>query len=201
MDDDTVLIIGGTKVDPVLLESRAISRCELEECQAACCTEGVYIFRSETDDIRRHAGLIQPHVRPEHRDPETWFDGEVIEETDHPMGGTAEGSAVFPDSTHPAGRSCVFLRPDKRCALQAAGIAEGEHPWRFKPFWCALHPLEFDAGVLTFAEDNAVFRSGGSCSRPQPVSVPIFRLYQEEVTLALGLAGFAELEAIAAARS
>ena len=193
-----IIMIQGTKVDPVLLEPRSIGRCVLDECHAACCTEGVYVFSSEVSDVRRHADLIGPHLEPGRRDPAGWFDGETIEETDHPLGGTAEGTVVYPDGTHPAGRSCVFLRSDKRCGLQVAGVAAGEHPWRFKPFWCALHPLEFDCGVLTLAEDSAVYQSGGSCNRPQPGhAIPIFRLFEEEVTLALGTAGFAELEAIA----
>ncbi len=199
MDGRQIITIHDTKVDRVLLEKRPIGRCVMEQCQASCCTAGVWVFSTEVVDIRRHTDLIRPHLSPERRDPAGWFDGVVQNEPDHPLGGTAEGTVVLPDATHPAGRSCVFLRQDRQCALQAAGLAAGEHPWRFKPFWCALHPLEFDAGVLQLADSNPVFQSGGSCSRPQPDPVPVYRLFEDEVTLALGPAGFAELDAIARA--
>ena len=53
---------------------------------------------------------------------------------------------------HPMGANCIFLRPDRRCGLQAASIAAGEHPWRWKPFYCALHPITFDGCVVKLCE-------------------------------------------------
>jgi len=192
------IVVNGIRVDPVLLEVRHNRRCALGECEADCCTSGVYVFTHEKADILAHQELIKSHLTPERRDAGAWFDGVEIVETDHPDGGTAEGTGVLPDPTHPTGAACVFLRPDRRCALQVASVAAGEHEWRFKPLWCAMHPLVFDEGVLTLAEESEVFRQGGTCSRPDPDSrKPLYRVYEAEARLALGDAGYEELDALA----
>lgn len=192
------VVAGGTPVDQVLLEVRRTRGCGFGECDAMCCINGVYVFTEEVDDLLEHQELIKPHLSPGRRDVSTWFDGIVITETDHPAGGTAQGTVVMPDETHPAGQSCVFLRPDRACGLQVAGRAAGEDDWRFKPLWCAMHPLVFDEGVLTVADDNPVSLAGGHCSRPDPESdVPLYRVYEAEARLALGDAGFEALDVIA----
>jgi hypothetical protein len=155
----------------------------------------VYVFSEEVAGILESQGRIKPHLSPDRRDASGWFDGVVIEETDHPAGGTAQSTIVMPDETHPAGQSCVFLRPDRACALQSATRPDGRH---FKPFWCALHPLVFDAGVLTMADDSPVAVAGGHCSRPDPESdLPLYRVYEAETRLALGDACYEALDALA----
>jgi hypothetical protein len=103
---------------------------------------------------------------------------------------------VISDPTHPAGQTCIFLTPDRLCALQAAGIASGEHPWRFKPFYCALHPLTLDEGILALGELSEMYREGGSCNRPSETLIPVYQLFDVETKLALGEAGYALLEAV-----
>ncbi len=194
--DDEPLIINGLAVDRGVLEARPIRHCRLEECQAHCCGGGVSISTQQAEDILAHAELIQPHLPPDRRDPRTWFDWILEPETDHPNGGALTNTTVVEDSTHPMGANCIFLRLDRKCGLQAAGIAAGEHPWRWKPFYCALHPITFDEGIVVLAEGNELYVDGGSCNRPDPAAlIPVYKLFEAEVKLALGEAGYAELEA------
>jgi hypothetical protein len=195
-DDTEPLIINGTPVDPTLLEMRASRRCALGECQAHCCGWGVSINVEQAHDILAHEGLILPHMPAERRDPDQWFDWITEPEYDHPSGGVLTNTTVVEDPTHPTGHNCIFLRSDRKCALQVAGVAAGEHPWRFKPFYCALHPLTFEKHELVLGEGNPLYIKGGSCNRPSSGDVlPVYQLFEWEVKLALGEAGYAELEA------
>jgi hypothetical protein len=196
------LKVNGFAVHPGLLEARPIRRCNLDECQAHCCGWGVSIQTKQVDDILAHQELIKPHLPPDRREAAKWFDGELEPEEDHPAGGMVNSTSVVEDPTHPTGHNCVFLRPDRKCALQVAGIAAGEHPWRFKPFYCALHPITFDTHVIQLDQENELYVEGGSCNRPDPGHViPLYQLFDVEMKLAIGEEGYAELEALARARA
>jgi hypothetical protein len=151
------------------------------------------------DDILAHQDLIKPLLPPERRDPAQWFEGDEGLDTDYPEAGTGTGTAVVEDPTHPAGQTCIFLLPESRyCALQSAGMANGEHPWRFKPFYCALHPLGLDGEELVLVEQSEMYLDGGSCNRSTDGSViPVYKLFEPEAKLVLGEAGYAALEAVA----
>lgn len=197
--DEEPLIINGRRVSRGLLAARPMRRCELVECQSYCCSGGVYIHTRQADDILAHQELIQPHLPPERRDPALWFAGDEGLDTDWPEAGHATATTVVPDPTHPAGQTCIFLLPESRwCALQTAGIASGQHPWRFKPFYCALHPLGLDDGVLQLVEQSEMYLDGGSCNRSTDGSlIPVYRLFEPEVKLVLGEEGYAELDTLA----
>ncbi len=191
------LMINGRAVDPGLLEARAMRRCRLDECQSYCCSGGVWIHLRQVEDILAHQALIMPHLPPERRDPSLWFDGTVEPDEDYPEAGDCTGTAVVDDPTHPAGHTCVFLRPDRLCALQATGLANGEHPWRYKPFYCALHPLVLDGGEVGLAEDSEMYQDGGNCNRPDPGTlIPLYQLFDVETKLVIGEAGYAALEVL-----
>jgi len=195
------ILINAIAVDAQLLETRPVRRCAIDDCQAYCCTGGVYIALNEVETVLAHQDLIRPHVAPERRDPALWFDNEVVPDDDHPRGGQVMGTRVLPDPSHPVGESCVFLRPDRKCALQAAGLAAGEHPWRFKPFYCALHPLVYEEKRLVLSEHSEMYLEGGSCNRPQAgPAIPLYELFDDELRLALGEAGYAQLRTLAQAR-
>ncbi len=187
------------KVDPQLLEARPIRRCLPGECQSHCCGWGVDLNVKEAEDILAHAEVIQPHLPPERRDPALWFDGSSQPERDHPAGGTLTATNVIKDSTHPTGHNCIFLLPDRKCALQVASIAAGEHPWRYKPFYCASHPVTFTRQVVTLDDKNPLYIKGGSCHRPTAdgATVPVYKLFEPEVRLLLGDEGYAQLDALA----
>lgn len=190
------LMIGGRAVDPDLLEARALRRCRLEECQSYCCSGGVWIHLRQVDDILAHQALILPHLPSDRHDTSQWFDGTLEPDTDYPEAGDCTGTAVVEDATHPAGHTCIFLRPDRLCALQAAGLANHEHPWRYKPFYCALHPLVLDEGELSLAEDSEMYKEGGNCNRPADELIPLYQLFDVETKLVLGEAGYAVLDAL-----
>jgi hypothetical protein len=197
-DSDDYLMVRGRAVMPNMLEAREIRRCLPGECHSYCCSGGVGIHTRQADDILAHQHLILPHMPPERRDTSQWFDGSHEPDDDYPEAGPVTGTSVIDDPTHPAGQTCIFLLPeDRRCALQAASIAAGEHPWRFKPFYCALHPLTIEEGVLCLAEDSEMYASGGSCNRPNPgVPIRLFELFDVETKLVVGDEGFAELESL-----
>ena len=196
------LVINGLKVDARLLEAQTIRRCRLEECQALCCGGGVYIRQQEMQAILARAEVFQPYLPPDRRDPRTWFYEELEPDDDHPAGGLGAHTAVVDDATHPFECTCVFLRADRKCVLQLASLDLGEHPWRFKPFYCALHPITFDRHLITLDDQNPMFILGGSCCRPDADHpVPLYKLFEAELRLALGEAGYEQLEALAASRA
>jgi hypothetical protein len=194
-DNPQNLTINGLAVEGRLLESRPVRRCDLAECQAHCCSCGVYLNLEDAKKILDHQQIIFPHLPPERRNPEKWFDSTMEPDHDHPSGGMLTGTNVVRDPTHPAGQTCVFLRPDRKCALQVASIAAGERPWHLKPFYCALFPLVFHQRELILDDENEVFLEGGSCIRPSAGEpIPMFRLFEMEMKLAMGDAGYKELE-------
>lgn len=196
------IVANGIAVDRVLLEARATCRCTIDQCRARCCGSGVYIHVDQVKDILAHQELIRPHLAESDRDPGSWFDQDFEVDEDHPAGGTCVGTRVVADPTHPDRERCVFLRSDRKCALQAAGIAAGNDPWRFKPFYCALFPLAFYRKRLVLDEENEVYTGGGSCQRPSSGErVPLYRLFEAETKLVLGEKGFAELHAQAQAEA
>ncbi len=196
------LVINHLRVDADLLQRREVRRCNLSECQSACCSGGVYITVREADDILAHAAIIQPFLPESRRNPEIWFDDSREPDDDHPTGEMCTGTSVIEDLTHPAGQTCIFLRPDRLCALQKASIETGEHPWRYKPYYCALHPLVWEEKILVLAEGSEVYLEGGSCNRPAPGEpIQLVDLFDEELRLALGNDGYAELRDVAQQRN
>jgi Fe-S-cluster containining protein len=196
------IVVNGIAVDRNLLEARATCRCRIEQCQAHCCGSGVYINVDQVKDILAHQEQIRPHLAEGDRDPAGWFDQDFEVDEDHPAGGTCVGTKVVKDPTHPDGERCVFLQRDRSCALQAAGIAAGGDPWRFKPFYCALYPLAFYRKRLVVDDENPVYTGGGNCQRPSSGErTPLYRLFDAETKLVLGEKGYAELDAYARAEA
>ncbi len=88
---------------------------------------------------------------------------------------------------HYGGTACVFLREDYKCALQVAGEAAGEHPWRFKPFYCILHPLDLDEkGRITLDESGLLVSEPASCLREAEISTSLLKLFEAELRYLLG---------------
>ncbi len=112
--------------------------------------------------------------------------------------GAYTGTTTVPDSTHPNGETCVFLRPEDRyCAIQVACLANNMPAWELKPYYCCLFPLvdEWDGvqRTLLLDEGNDLFERGGSCAEPAPEPQPLIQVYAEEVSLALGLEGYRQV--------
>ena len=163
--------VGIWKVEARLLTLSASRRCDLAECRAHCCGGGVWIDVGEAARIIEAAEKIKPQLPEPLRDEELWFDGVVEADSDFPSG-YAMGTRTQPNPGHPMGTSCVFLRPDYRCALQVAGEVNGQRPWEYKPYYCALHPITqsgleigLDAENEIYTEEAAAIGRGLSRSR------------------------------------
>lgn len=168
-------------------------RCTLGECHAACCLHGVWIDRLEQKDILANAAKIALHMAADLQDPADWFD-EREEADDHSISGWVVHSTVLPDPNHYGETACVFLRQDHLCALQVAATAEGLHPWRFKPFYCILHPLDIDDdGRITLDETELMLDEPGSCLRPAEQLIPLIETFEPELRYLLGEKGYQKL--------
>ncbi len=174
------------EIHPRLFRSEPLQRCCLDECRAACCLYGVWLDQAEWADIRKHSGLIIPHMPAGRDDPDLWIDGREEPDEFVPSGRVVH-SRVLPDPGHYGGSACVFLRADHKCALQVAGQAAGLHPWRFKPFYCVLHPLDLDErGRITLDETEALLAEPGSCLRPAARPIPLLVTFEPELRYLLG---------------
>ncbi|NPA26453.1 MAG: DUF3109 family protein [Chloroflexi bacterium] len=174
------------RLDPRLAQPMPIRRCDWPACGAACCFQGVWVDEAEIEDILRHASQIQPYLEPEDRDPEQWF--EATREPDpHSLSGWVRPARVRDAAWHPKGTRCIFLRRDARCALQVAALAAGEHPWRWKPFYCILHPLDLDAqGRITLPPWQELVAEPASCVRPSDQPHRPVELFREEIRYLTG---------------
>ncbi len=174
------------RINPRLLRAEPMRRCMLGECQAACCLHGVWIDRLEAQDIQQHADLILPHMPADCRDPLDWFDGRE-EPDEHATSGFTVHSTVLPAPEHYGETACIFLRSDHKCALQVAADANGLHPWRFKPFYCILHPLDLDEqGRITLDETDLMIAEEGSCLRACEEQIPLLETFEPELRYLLG---------------
>lgn len=181
------------RINPRLLQSEPMRRCTLGECRAACCLHGVWVDRLEMKDILANAARIAPHMEEDRRDPADWFD-EREEEDEHSISGRVGHSTVLPDPDHYGETACIFLRKDHLCALQVAAHAEGLHAWRFKPFYCILHPLDIDdQGRITLDETELMLDEPGSCLRPADRPIPLYETFEEELRYLLGEKGYQRL--------
>ena len=147
-----------------LFRTTRLQRCRLGECHAACCLHGVWVDPLEKEDVLRNAGAILPHLPETRRNPEEWFGAKSEKDSSFPSG-CVVSSAVIANPAHYGGTECVFLRPDGLCALQVAAEAVGEHPWRWKPFHCIIHPITTEDGEFTIASDEELLAEEGGCFR------------------------------------
>jgi hypothetical protein len=174
------------EVNPRMLESEPMQRCRLRRCEGACCLHGVWLDAEEVRKIQQNAERIARHMPPGQRDPGCWFEDRRDTDPFTPSGEVIH-STVLPDPDHYGGSACVFFRPDFRCALQVASVAEGFHPWHFKPFYCILHPLDLDEqGRITLDTTDALLDEPGSCLRPAKRPIPLLVTFEPELRYLLG---------------
>ncbi|MFC1997138.1 DUF3109 family protein [Chloroflexota bacterium] len=181
-------------INPRLLKSEPVRRCMLDECHAACCLHGAWVDQIEIKDILSHADLIGPHMRLELADPSEWFD-ERREADQHAISGEVGHTTVLPAPEHYGGTACIFLRSDHKCALQTAADVGLLHPWRFKPFYCILHPLDLDdQGRITLDDTDLMLAELGSCLRPEKQPIPLIETFADELRYLLGEKGYRQLK-------
>jgi hypothetical protein len=163
-----------------------IQRCRLEECRGACCLYGAWVDRLEMEDIRANSHLITDWMCAGYQDPESWFDGR--QESDrHALSGEVHHTTVLDDPNHYDGTACIFLREDYKCSLQVAADQSGLHPWRFKPFYCVLHPLDLDEdGRITLDETETLLKEPASCLRPSDRRRSLLEIFEPELRYLVG---------------
>ena len=182
------------RVNPRMLKAEPLQRCKLGECKGACCVFGVWVDLREVDDIMRNAAVILPYMPEDARTPGEWF--AAVEDTDkRSPSGKVIHTAVENRPAHYRGTACVFCLADGKCALQVAAVANGLHPWRFKPFYCILHPLDLDEdGIITMDKVDEMVGEEGSCVRPAPEPIPLIETFEPELRYLLGEKAFEELK-------
>ncbi len=171
----------GYHLHPKLNTESHLQRCDWPNCKAACCIYGVWVDKLHAKEILSHAALIAPHMHPEHTDPSCWFDGQE-EDDDFALTGKVVHSTIIPNHEHYGGTACIFLRPDYKCALQVTADENGLHPWRFKPFYCILHPLDLEEdGRITLGEEALLAEEPASCLRSSEQPRLLSSLFPEEL--------------------
>lgn len=174
------------RITPHMLGSEPLRRCTLGECNGACCVFGVWVDTREVADILSHAQMIIPHMPPESHNPGEWF-APVEDKDEHSPTGKVIHTAVENHPEHYGGTSCIFWRDDAKCALQVAGVENGLHPWRFKPYYCIIHPLDQDEdGRITLDDTEVLASEPGSCLRRAQEPIPLVETFEEELRYLLG---------------
>ena len=185
------MIINGFKIHPELLQQVYAERCVLHECLGACCVGGAWLDGEQLRIIVPQVEAIQANLPEERRDPNTWFSAPSADE-DSP-GGAVIGTNVVDDPCHPGETCCVFLRPDRLCALQVTSQQLGlEYPG-LKPVFCALYPLQIRQGEIVIDHETEQNFGSVTCQRACATRQPLYRMFKDELVLLLGADGFEEL--------
>lgn len=185
------LVIQGIRIDQSILRKKKIERCLLSECNAACCAGGVWLNPDEMPRILEWVEIIKKHLPSDRQDESKWFHKGKRDKnspTGYEMGTTTAYDPLLPDNT-----CCVFLKSDRKCALQVISRENGLGWPGVKPFYCALYPLYLEDNILSVDEDTPHHLEGGTCSRPAAKATAIYKIYSEEATLVLGEDGYREL--------
>lgn len=180
-------------VNPRMLANEPIMRCNLDECQGACCIYGVWVDQREVADILKHAALILPHMPEDCRETADWFAGSQDKDP-HSPSGIVIHTGVENRPEHYGQTACSFWLNDGKCALQVAAVKNGMHPWRFKPYYCILHPLDLDEqGRITVDETEELLNEFGSCVRRSETLTPLTITFEQELRYLLGDKRYQEL--------
>ena len=173
-------------INPRLLKAEPMQRCSLGTCKAACCLYGVWMDSEEVTYILGRAEIIAPHMEPAYADPTLWLDGRTEGDIFAPTR-VVKHSAVVACDWHYGGSACIFIRRDFKCALQVAAEAQGYHPWKYKPFYCILHPLDLDSqGRLDLDQTHLLLEEEGSCLVPADQPIPLLVTFEPELRYLMG---------------
>jgi hypothetical protein len=183
MENDGSLIVNGIRIDPDVLRKDGVRRCAEVNCVAACCSDGVWLREDEAPHILAWADTIKACLPAERHDESTWFE----------QGNNELGTASVDDPLRPDDTCCVFLQPDRKCALQVVSQAHSLGWPGLKPYYCALYPLYFENGVLLVDDATPLNVTGAMCRQAKPPRRAMYKLYKEEAKLVLGEDGYREL--------
>ena len=118
--------------------------CELGKCRATCCHDGVILTEEEVAGIGEALERGEDRLKAYGWRPENW----LTTSSGRSRSVTLEGGSLADDfPAHFPKTRCVFLDEEHRCVLQRLAIDEGQHPWKWKPISCWMHPLVLKPGV------------------------------------------------------
>ena len=149
------------QVDPYVFSAKFPEQCRLDLCRSRCCRFGVWVDLKEKEEILARQELFSHLLRPEAKDPESWF-GAVEPDADCPSGHAVE--------TMDTAGACAFFHPDHGCVLQKGAAEAGLHEWEIKPRFCILFPLVVSEGTLTVDEDMKSLWCMKQKNRTHPVA-------------------------------
>lgn len=156
--------LADTPVDAASFERR-LTPCLLARCGGTCCAEGVSLNGEEalvlTQLTRKHAAFFR-ELLPDMPEPALVREDGVQRTAKKPRdfhGRVPDYPPHFPDT------ACAFLTEDARCALQCLAVAEGKHPWAYKPVACWLHPISISPERIALPDENTDPYPGGFASQ------------------------------------
>lgn len=185
------MIINGIRIDRGVLGMDAVRRCGDIPCAGACCTDGVWLRDGEASRILEWAEKIKACIPEDRHDESKWFE----------QGKEEMGTVSVADPMRPGDTCCVFLQPDRKCALQVVSKANNLGWPGIKPFYCALYPLYTENDTLLVDHKTPRNVKGAMCRRGNPPKQVVYKLFKEEISLALGEDGYRELCEMAEARA
>jgi len=179
------LIIKGYTISPEFFQKGFPAGGGPCRCSSACCSGGVYADTAERDTIIRHKEIIKKYMdETQNPDEASWFDAEDAEDEDF-RSGRCIGTSVVNDK-------CVFLNAAGHCSMQLAAVAEGNHKWDWKPFYCVLYPIEVSGKLVSF--DPMLQDEESCCTLKDAFDVPLFEGCRDELVYLLGEDGYAQIE-------
>ena len=161
------------KIDPLVFSAKFPERCRPDLCRSRCCRFGVWADVEEQKRILERRHLFEAFLRPETKDPSTWF-GKTEEDKDCPSGIAVETQAV--------GGYCAFYNPSCGCALQKGAVEAGLHEWELKPRFCVMFPLVVSEGTLCVDEEMKSLW----CMKEPNRTHPILSSVKREVSFLFG---------------
>jgi hypothetical protein len=183
MEKDDALVINGIRISPGILRKKAVRRCSEIKCLAACCTDGVWLLDDEAPRILEWADAIKACLPPDRHDESQWFE----------QGKGELGTIPVKDPVRPDDTCCVFLQPDRKCALQVVSRANNLGWPGIKPYYCTLYPLYVEDDELLLDNVTHLNVNGAMCRAEKPPRQEVCKLFPDELTLVLGEEGFREL--------
>jgi hypothetical protein len=183
MGNNGALVINGFRIDQDILRKKAVRKCSEIQCLAACCSDGVWLLDNEAPRILEWADEIKACLPPDRHDESKWFE----------QGKEEMGTIPVNDPVRPNDTCCVFLQPDRKCALQVVSSANNLGWPGIKPFYCTLYPLYTEDHTLLLDNITHLNVNGAMCRAEKPLRLEIYKLFPEEITLVLGKDGYQQL--------
>jgi len=169
-----------------MFHKEKLKRCILHKCHGVCCTYGVWIDLEEKQRILENFKVVQSCMDQKFLDFDDWFVGQV-ENDPYTESGVVIHSKLIERDIPFSRKTCVFLRPDHKCALQVASKIIGKHPWYLKPFYCILHPMDINQdGEITLDETKIIKEEPKSCLRVSDIYSAPIEIFEEELRYLLG---------------